>query len=123
VALEILAAGVERRTATGDPLAVAPRQVDLDTVIIPARAYDLVLNVYFLDRRLWPMIARALLPGGLLAFQTFLDVPGARASKVNPAHLLQPGELRAAFEGLALHTLLYDETDEPGTARLLARHP
>ena len=82
-----------------------------------------MLNVYFLDRRLWPMIAAALLPGGLLAFQTFVDVPVARASEVSPAHLLEPGELGAAFEGLGLHTLLYDEADELGTARLLARHP
>jgi len=123
VALEVLGAEVERRAAMGDPLAVAPRQVDLDTVTIPARVYDLILNVYFLDRRLWPIIAKALLPGGLLASQTFLDVPGARASEVSPAHMLQPGEMRAAFDGLGLHTLLYDETGDPGTARLLARHP
>lgn len=123
VALEVLGAEVERRMGTGYPLAVALRHVDLDTVIIPARAYDLILNVYFLDRRLWPMIARALLPGGLLAFQTFVDVPGARASEVSPAHLLEPGELRAAFEGLGLHPLQYDEIDEPGTAHLLAHHP
>ena len=60
----------------------------------------------FLDRRLWPEMAAALRPGGLLVFETFVDLPGGRTSEVGPEHLLQPGELRAAFEALGLEPLL-----------------
>jgi tellurite methyltransferase len=82
-----------------------------------------VLNMLFLDRRLWPDMAAALRPGGLLAFETFVDLPGGRRSEVSPEHLIQPGELRAVFEALGLETLLYDEDGVRGTARLLARRP
>jgi tellurite methyltransferase len=123
VALSILAYEREDRASRGFALPIDIREVDLDTVTIPAASYDLVLNVLFLDRRLWPEMAGALRPGGLLAFQTFVEVPGGRESEVSPAHLLQPGELRTAFEALGLEAVRYDEAGERGTARLLARRP
>jgi hypothetical protein len=73
------------------------------------------------DRDLWSGMAGALRPGGLLAFETFVDLPGGRTSEVSPEHLLQPGEPRTAFEALGLETVLYDEDGPRGTARLLAR--
>jgi SAM-dependent methyltransferase len=123
VALSILTYEREDRASRGFDLPIEIREVDLDTATIPADSYDLVLNVLFLDRRLWPTMAAALRPGGLLVFQTFVEVPGGRESEVSPAHLLQPDELRAAFEALGLATVSYDETGERGTARLLARRP
>ena len=123
VALSILTYEREGRASRGFPLEIEIREVDLDTVAIPADTYDLVLNVLFLDRRLWPALAAALRPGGLLVFQTFVEVPGGREVEVSPDHLLQPGELRTAFEALGLATVSYDETGERGTARLLARRP
>ena len=68
-----------------------------------------------------PSLAASLRPGGLLAFQTFVDAPGGRTSEVSPAHLLQPDELHATFEALGLETVSYDEHGERLTARLLAR--
>lgn len=123
VALSILASEREDRASRGFPLEIDVRDIDLDTASIPPETYDLVLNMLFLDRRLWPEMAAALRPGGLLVFQTFVDMPGGRESEVSPAHLLQPGELRAAFEALGLETVSYDETGERGSARLLARRP
>jgi SAM-dependent methyltransferase len=123
VALRILAAEIERREASGAPIAVRPRKVDLDNAAIPPDSCDLVLNILFLDRHLWPSMAAALRPGGLLVFQTFVDAPGGRESEVSPTHLLQPGELRAAFEQLGLVTVSYDEAGERSSARLLARRP
>ena len=123
VGLAILGRELRERAAQGRPLAVEPRQVDLDTVELPPACYDLILNLLFLDRRLWPTMAAALRPGGLLVFETFVDLPGGRRSEVNPAHLLAPGELRTAFERLGLATVRYDEAGPRGTARLLARTP
>lgn len=121
VALDILRAELRARAARGAPLAVTPRQVDLDAADIPPATYDLIANILFLDRRLWPAMVDALRPGGLLAFETFVNLPGGRQSEVSPEHLLAPGELRAAFEALGLTTLAADEATERGTARVLAR--
>lgn len=121
VGLNRLRAELAARAQAGRPLAVAPRQVDLDEATLPAEMYDLVLNVLFLDRRLFRDMAAALRPGGLLVFETFVDLPGGRQSEVSPAHLLQPGELRQAFEALGLAIAEYDEDRVRGTARLLAR--
>ena len=120
VALAILVHEREDRASRGFPLPIDVREIDLDTAEIPADTYDLVLNMLFLDRRLWPGLAAALRPGGLLAFETFVDLPGGRSSEVSPEHLLQPGELRAAFEALGLETIQNDEAGARGTARLLA---
>ncbi|MFN8633383.1 MAG: methyltransferase domain-containing protein [Chloroflexota bacterium] len=121
VALDILRREIERRAAAGSPLHVTPRQIDLDAAELPPETYALILNVLFLDRRLWPGMARALVSGGLLVFETFVHHPLGRQSEVSPEHLLQPGELRAAFEALGLQTVSYDELAARGTARLLAR--
>ncbi|MGE3272603.1 MAG: class I SAM-dependent methyltransferase [Chloroflexota bacterium] len=121
VGLAILARELDERAARGRPLEVYPQQLDLDAATIPQEVYDLVLNIMFLDRRLWPALAASLRPGGLLAFQTFVDAPGGRTSEVSPEHLLQPAELRTAFEALGLETVSYDEQGERMTARLLSR--
>ena len=123
VALSILVCEREERAAHGFPRAIDVRETDLDAAEIPSATYDLVLNMLFLDRRLWAAMAAALRPGGLLAFETFVDLPGGRTSEVSPEHLLRPGELREAFEALGLQTLLSDEDGPRGTARLLARRP
>ena len=123
VGLEILGQKLAEHEGDARPLDVRPRQVDLDQMTVPAESYDLIVNVLFLDRRLWPSMAAALLPGGRLLFETFVDVgPGSRPS-VSPDHLLAPGELRRAFEALGLETLAFDEEAARGTARLLARRP
>jgi SAM-dependent methyltransferase len=122
-ALAILVNEREDRASHGSELPIAVREIDLDTAEIPPATYDLLLNMLFLDRRLWPGMAATLRPGGLLVFETFVNLPGGRTSEVSPEHLLQPGELRAAFERLGLETLLYDEDGPRGTARLLARRP
>lgn len=121
VALSILVCEREERAAHGFPLPIDVRETDLNEAQIPPATYDLVLTMLFLDRRLWPTMAAALRPGGLLAFETFVDLPGGRTSEVSPEHLLRPGELQAAFEALGLGTLLFDEDAQRGTACLLAR--
>jgi SAM-dependent methyltransferase len=123
VGLDILRREIDDRHTAGASLDVTPRQVDLARATIPPSTYGLILNMLFLDRRLWPAMAGALVPGGLLAFETFLDVgPGSRPS-LRPEHLLQPGELHAAFEAHGLTTMSFDEDRDRATARLLARRP
>ena len=97
---------------------------DLDVWPIPPNRYQLIVNIHFLDRRLFPMIVQGLRPGGLLIFESFLSVIGDR-------YCLQPGELRDAFSSLRIihyqerktkHSKRYDQlatlvgVNEPSSA-------
>ncbi len=123
VGLDLLRAELERRRLVGNTLDVSPRQVDLDQAMLPAGRYDLVLVSYYLERAHSAGIAAALRPGGLLIFHTFLQAAGIRIAHApaNPAYVLQPGELAAAFS--TLETLEYLEDPNQGVARLVARRP
>jgi tellurite methyltransferase len=105
----------EAAAASGLAARVRPRQIDLDAVQLPDASYDLVLDSYFLDRRLLPAMEAAVKPGGLLFMETLLSTPQKPG---RPDFYLQPGELRAAF---SLEELYYEENLEEGWATLLAR--
>lgn len=46
---------------------------DLDAWDIPQNRYALIINVRFLDRRLFPLIQNGLRTGGILIFESFMD--------------------------------------------------
>ncbi len=94
---------------------------DAVTFSYPPNTYDLVLNFYFLERRIFPLIARTLKPGGLLIFETFNWRHRRVRPEANPAHLLRPGELGQAFTDLGFHILTHKEEDNRTT--LVARKP
>ncbi len=71
--------------------------VDLDTWQ-PAANYDLIINVNFLQRELFPALIDHLAPGGLLLIDTIMAGP-ALVDEHNPAYLLAPGELPQLFAG------------------------
>jgi hypothetical protein len=56
--------------------------------------FDLVLVTRFLHRPLFPALVRAVAPGRMLIYETFLTGQAERGHPKNPAFLLQPGELR-----------------------------
>jgi SAM-dependent methyltransferase len=70
---------------------------DLVGLVLPENTFDVILNFYYLDRALWPQYRRALRPGGVLFFETFMRPPDGSPPAISPAHTLEPGELRAAF--------------------------
>ena len=73
---------------------------DLDTWKIPQNRYELVVNVRFLDRSLFPMIQDGLKLGGVLIFESFI---GGRKDK----YCLKHNELLYAFQ--PLHIVHYNE--------------
>ena len=93
---------------------------DLDIWAIPESRYNLIVNINFLNRRLFPLIYKGLKPGGRLIFQAFVGEPGER-------YCLEKGELRQAFD--ALDIIFYRETaiNSPGRfsakASLVADRP
>jgi SAM-dependent methyltransferase len=73
---------------------------DLDRWQIPPDRYTLIVNVRFLDRRLFPMIRDGLRPGGVLVFESFMNGD-------NDPYCLKPNELLRAF--LSLRVIDYQE--------------
>ena len=98
-------------------------QADLEAMALPANRYSMILCVRYLQRSLFPQISRALRPGGMLLFETYtraqLDFSGGPR---DPAHLLNPGELRRVFP--ELETVFYRELRAgQGIASLAAQKP
>ena len=83
---------------------------DLDQYNIPAEAYDLIVNIHFLNRRLFPLIVEGLKPSGLLIVETFLEGNPQQTDETTCRdYLLRPNELLHAF--LRLHVLFYEEKE------------
>ena len=81
---------------------------DLATFVIRPGRYQLILNIRFLQRDLFPALQAGLAPGGLLIFETYLEEKDpAAASRFRPEHLLQSGELQRTFPNL--QTIAYHE--------------
>jgi tellurite methyltransferase len=82
-------------------LSVDARRADLEAgefSIIPD-SWDLICAFYYLQRDLFEPIRNGIRPGGLFVGSIHMpdDTPGLRP--MNPAYLLNEGELRAAFRG------------------------
>jgi SAM-dependent methyltransferase len=102
-------------------------QADLESFPLPRDRFDVVLNVRYLQRSLVPALRRAVRPGGVVVFETFLVEQLALGHPRNPDFVLRHGELRRLFEGFEiLHDsegLVRDGDGEAHLARLLARRP
>lgn len=87
-------------------------EADLDSYTIAPERYDLIVNVNYLDRRLFPLIRSGLKPGGLLIFETFAETPAGSEyhRPSDPLYVLQKNELLHAF--LSLEILHYEERDD-----------
>ena len=66
------------------------------------RAFAAVVVTNYLHRPLFPLLAASVAPGGLLIYETFMDGNQKYGRPSTPAFLLHPGELLAAFPGLAV---------------------
>jgi SAM-dependent methyltransferase len=79
---------------------INPICADLDTWSLPKSRYDLIVNIRFLDRGLFPLIKEGLKPGGVLIFESFMDGKQNR-------FCLYPNELLQAF--VSLRVVYYEE--------------
>ena len=75
---------------------------DIDAWEIPQNRYELVVNVRFLDRRLFPMIQDGLRAGGVLIFESFI---GGKKDE----YCLKQNELLQAFQ--SFHIVYYEEKE------------
>ncbi len=79
---------------------------DIDDWTIPVHRYELIANIRFLDRRLFPMIKDGLKPGGVLIFESFID-------EKKEEYCLRKNELLHVFS--SFHIVYYQEkkSDHP----------
>ncbi len=80
------------------------RRVDLETDDHEQLGddYDGIIVTNYLHRPLFPAIARALAPGGVLIYETFAHGNERFGQPHNPEFLLRPGELLEAFTALTI---------------------
>jgi tellurite methyltransferase len=100
---------------------------DLSHFGLPSAAFDVIVNFYFLDRRLWPIYRQALRPGGVLIMETLTREMSSIRPDIDPAYLLKPGELQAAFQDWGSVAYREKWIDDGGwhraVASLVARRP
>ncbi|MEI6213326.1 MAG: methyltransferase domain-containing protein [Desulfuromonadales bacterium] len=114
-----LAKGALRAQAAG--VEVDFQQVDLDSSSVEG-SYDLIVNFNFLLRGLIAPLVQALVPGGVMLFDTIMASRQMLAAH-NPDYLLQRGELLRLFEAFTGEILMSEESDDGDvpTARLMFR--
>jgi tellurite methyltransferase len=104
-AIDHLPDALERATslARRNRVTINPIQKDIEADPTLPTGYDLVGVFRYLHRPLWPALRNAVIPGGYIIYETFhtrTREAGGRPS--SPDHLLQTGELAAAFEGFEI---------------------
>lgn len=117
--VDISDVGVKRARALAEEqgLSLQTLVVDLEDWPLPESAFDLVMCFYYLERKLFPALRRALRPGGILVFETF-TVDYLKYSSFKREWVLEPNELLHAFS--ALRVLHYRETDDAGAEKAVA---
>ncbi|MGH7864920.1 MAG: methyltransferase domain-containing protein, partial [Candidatus Binataceae bacterium] len=105
---------------------VLPVLGDLANFPIRRSCYDLILNVNFLDRRLFPSTLEGMRPRGFLLVDTYLVDQASIGHPRNPDFLLRRGELRDLMSGLTIleyreGLIRYPKGDRAYRASALAR--
>ncbi len=110
-----------RASAEARGLTLSCMCADCTQFPLPRNRFHTVVVTRYLDRMLFPALREALVPGGVLLYETFTEHQlrydrGPRSS----AHLLAPGELRLLLRGM---DVLFDEEvmAPDAVARIAAR--
>jgi tellurite methyltransferase len=88
------------RLARAEGLSLATVQADLETGPLPPGVWDLILCLYFLHRPLFPALAAALAPGGILVVAHATRRNLERHPRPGPRWVLEEGELPTLVTGL-----------------------
>ena len=113
------AIGLLRMQSAG--LAIDSRLADLERgqFTLPPDTYDLVCDFHYLHRDLFPRMRDSVHPGGVFVAAIHLAGEDVNLSPHNPVFLLQPGELRAFFDGWEV--LFYSEGGGSAATRKSAK--
>ncbi len=101
--------------AQKESLPVHTECADLSHYQIAVNTYDLIINFYFLERALFPMMEKGLKKNGMLLFETYTVEQARYGRPRNPDYLLRPNELLKNFHNLYIiyyHERMEQEGDE-----------
>lgn len=117
----LMTAGLVGQAGRSGNGSIALACVDLTTYPLPRSRFDVVVVSRYLDRALFPALRDALVPGGVLLYETFTERQlQLGRGPTSCAHLLRPGELRLLTRGMDV--LFDEEVSEPDAlARIAAR--
>jgi 2-polyprenyl-3-methyl-5-hydroxy-6-metoxy-1,4-benzoquinol methylase len=109
-----------KRTGTAGSISSEVRNLNI-MQDLGREQYNLVTVFFFLQREIFPALAAALKPGGILIYKTYTtEQKNFSGGPSHPMFLLEPNELLHAFQ--SLRVLHYHETiREKGVAELVAR--
>lgn len=124
---------IDTQAQEGDGLPITTEYIDLETddlhpPDLGTKTYDVILVFFYLYRPLFPQLIKALKPGGVVVYETFLlENHLHRQHPRRKEFCLEPNELLTLFRDFQI--LHYDEGDHRGpspadrsfTARILAR--
>ncbi|RDU59123.1 class I SAM-dependent methyltransferase [Helicobacter marmotae] len=99
---------------------INPILADLDNFNLARNRYSVVLNSFFLDRRLFAPILACLKPNALILFETFIDIY-SHTPKNDKA--LYNGELEHIFSPQNGFSILHNETYENASIERKATYP
>jgi len=85
---------------------------------LPGERFQGIVVTNYLYRPLFPVLADALAPGGVLLYETFMQGNERFGKPSNPAFLLRPGELWQAFAGLHIVAFEQGRAREPKPAMI-----
>ncbi|MCK5854434.1 MAG: methyltransferase domain-containing protein [Sulfurovaceae bacterium] len=77
---------------------IRAKEVDFDTYVLQENSYDLIVCTYFLERKLFPQIEKALKEDGIFIFETFMHHADNTKVPSNRSFLLEEGELEVTFD-------------------------
>jgi tellurite methyltransferase len=109
-----------KQTGTAGSISSEVRDLNI-TQDLGREQYDLAIVFFFLQRELFPALAAAIKPGGLLIYKTYTtEQKNFAGGPSHPMFLLESNELLHAFS--SLRVLHYHETiSQKGVAELVAR--
>lgn len=97
---------------------------DLERFPLPARAFDAILCFYYRDANWYPRLRLALRPGGMIIYESYTrEQLSLGEGPRNPAHLLAPEELLAAFGDWQVIFYREGSVGSRALAQLVARKP
>ena len=126
-AIDFAYAGLARLLAAAQTrhITVNAVQADLEHFPLPRQRYDVVVNVRYLQRSLFPALKASVRESGCVVFETFILDQQRLGHPRNPAFLLERGELAAQFSDFDIlrctEGRCETESGAAHLARLLAR--
>jgi tellurite methyltransferase len=96
-----------------------------DTNPFDGQSYSAIIGFRYLHRPLFPALMRAVMPGGVVIYETFTTANRKFGRPNNPDFLLKAGELRNIFKDWEIISYYEGDLPDPerNVAQIVARKP